>query len=127
MKKERQSNFELLRIISMFMVLILHADFWAIGGPTAEEITGTPASSVTRVVLEAMAICSVNVFVMISGWFGIRSSLKGFCNFVFQCLYFLVGIYAVMLLTGHADFTIEGVRGCLVLTSKNWFILNSAT
>lgn len=27
----RQSNFELLRILAMFLVLVVHSDFWSIG------------------------------------------------------------------------------------------------
>lgn len=36
-KTKRQSNIELLRIIAMFLVLVVHADFWSLGGPNAEE------------------------------------------------------------------------------------------
>lgn len=36
--KERESNFELLRNVAMFMILMLHADVWAQGWPTAYEL-----------------------------------------------------------------------------------------
>lgn len=41
--KQRQSNIELLRNISMFMVLLLHSSFLAFGIPEAEDIHGAPA------------------------------------------------------------------------------------
>ena len=41
--KQRQSNIELLRNISMFMVLLLHSSFLAFGIPEANDIHGTPA------------------------------------------------------------------------------------
>lgn len=42
MAKNRDSNFELLRVISMFMVLGLHANFIALGEPSAEYIGANP-------------------------------------------------------------------------------------
>lgn len=41
--KQRQSNIELLRNISMFMVLLLHSSFLAFGIPEANDIQGAPA------------------------------------------------------------------------------------
>ena len=123
MIKQRESNFELLRIISMFMILALHADFFAIGAPDVEAFHDTPLSASTRLLIEMMSIVSVNVFVMISGWFGIKPSLKGFANFLFQCLFFLVGIYAVGLLSGYVPLSAKGVASCLTISSGyNWFI-----
>ena len=123
MTKQRESNFELLRIIAMFMVLALHANFFAIGGPDIDDFHSSSLSASTRLLLEMMSIVSVNVFVMISGWFGIKPSLKGFANFLFQCLFFLVGIYAVGLLSGYVSLSAKGVASCLTLSSGyNWFI-----
>lgn len=118
----RQSNIELLRILAMFFVLVVHADFWGLGAPTAEEFGHTPWNAITRTVIESLSIVCVNVFILISGWFGIRFSKKGFLNYIFQCLYFLFGIYAVLLVTGHAELSLKGIAGCLCLTSANWFI-----
>lgn len=47
--KIRESNFELLRIIAMVMVLILHADFVALGHPDSVEIQRYPIISVIRI------------------------------------------------------------------------------
>lgn len=120
--KIRLSNFELLRIIAMFMILVLHADFWAIGAPDNQTFAATPLQAVTRTLIEMLSIVSVNVFVMISGWFGISASKKSFGNFVFQCLYFLLGIYGVMLLTGVVPLSFKGIAGCFAMTKINWFI-----
>lgn len=118
----RQSNFELLRIVAMFMVLAVHADFWALGAPSAEDFSANPANAWLRTVLESVTIVCVNVFVLISGWFGIRFSMRGLTNFVFQCVYFLFGIYIIMLAFGLVTLSIKGIAGCLCLTSSNWFI-----
>ena len=36
--KIRQSNIELLRLLAMFFVLVIHADFWALDVPTYSDL-----------------------------------------------------------------------------------------
>lgn len=86
---KRQLNIELLRIIAMLMVMGLHANFTSLKSPSTDIIF--TAGGLTRVFLEFMCLVAVNVFVMISGWFKIRPSLRGFCNFMWQVIY-IVGI-----------------------------------
>lgn len=45
--KVRLSNIELLRILSMLGVLIVHADFGALGEPTRAELLSTPTYTVS--------------------------------------------------------------------------------
>lgn len=92
----RNSGMELLRITAMFLVLVVHADYVALGVP--EDVMN--ANTICRVAIEALGLVCVNCFVLISGWFGIRASIKGFCNFMFQCVYFMGGIWVVRLITG---------------------------
>lgn len=42
MIEERQSNIELLRIISMFLILLVHADFYSLGEPSYIDIISEP-------------------------------------------------------------------------------------
>ena len=121
-KPTRDSNIELLRIIAMFLVLLVHTDFYSLGIPSTKHITQQPLDSTLRFLVEALSIVCVNVFVLISGWFGIRPKAKGICNFLFQCLFFSLGIYAVTLLVGTSKFSADGLLGCITLTRQNWFI-----
>ncbi len=105
LKKSRDSNYELLRIVSMFMILIVHADFFSFGSVTTDDLNDNIISSTARLSFEMLSIGAVNVFVMISGWFGIKASVRGFFNFAFQCIYFISGIYAIALLFGIAEFS----------------------
>ena len=45
-KKVRSSNLESLRLLSMFFVLVVHADFQALGMPDRTEMTILPLFSV---------------------------------------------------------------------------------
>lgn len=112
----------MLRILAMFLVLVVHADFFSLGSPTQLESQTSPVSSFLSFFTEELSIVCVDVFVLISGWFGIKPKVKGFCNFLFQCFFFYVGLYALLLLTGVSEFSIKGFASCLVLTKHGWFI-----
>lgn len=118
----RQSNIELLRLVAMFLVLIVHADFQALGEPRLSDFSLAPLSSSLRVLFQSIAIVAVNTFVFISGWFGIRASMKGFCGFLFQCLFFTVGTYILALSTGLTTLSGNGISQCLMLSTNVWFV-----
>ena len=100
-KGPRQCNIELLRIIAMFLVLVVHADFLSLGKPTFTDYTLNPIASLTRVLFESFSIICVNIFILISGWFKIKSTLKGVINFLFQCLFISLSIYLIAILSGN--------------------------
>lgn len=120
--KARLSNLELLRIISMFFVLIVHANFKALGVPDYKTMTINPDYALTQIFIESFAIVSVNVFILISGWFGINFKLKSLCNLLFQCAFFLFGIYFFAILTNIETFSLSGIKKCLMLTENVWFV-----
>lgn len=68
MKKLRQSNIELLRIISMLLVLMVHADFFSLGIPSHDLMLASPGQFTFRVLVEFLSILCVDIFVVISGW-----------------------------------------------------------
>lgn len=120
--KVRQSNMELLRIIAMFLVLLVHADFFSLGAPSASDCVNAPVDSSLKVFFQAISIACVDIFVCLSGWFGIRPSVRGFSNFIFQCLFWLIGLYIFTLIIGTSSLSKEGLMGCFALTKLNWFI-----
>lgn len=111
---------ELLRIVAMFLVLIVHCDYYSLGDPTRAELLSAPVPTVARIAFEAVALMCVNLFVFISGWFGITLRRHKLADLLFQVFYFLIGIYAVGLLTGYASLNVEGLKN--VLTLSNWFV-----
>ena len=64
---KRQSNIELFRIVAMFLVLVLHALFIAIGTPSQSQCLFAPGNAITRIFFQSLAIVAVDVFVLISG------------------------------------------------------------
>lgn len=121
--KSRLSNIELLRIFSMLGVLIVHADFGALGWPSHAELLSTPTYTIIRTFIEAFAIVAVNVFVLISGWFGIKFRWSSLFKLLFQCMFFFFGIYIIGRLWGFIQIgTLKGIYMCLMMSENAWFV-----
>ena len=84
---------ELLRIIAMVLVLIVHSSFKALDVPSQTDLDNQPFSSFLCFFSESIAIICVNVFILISGWFGIRPNIIRFIEFIFQVLFIRIIIY----------------------------------
>lgn len=121
MARVRQSNMELLRIVSMLYVLVLHANLMHI--PTSENLHEAPVETFFRVFCEAVAIVAVDVFVLISGWFGIHFSFKKLGALCFQVLFFSLGFFLVFLMISPSDaLTIDKIKGVFLLNGDYWFV-----
>lgn len=118
---ERQSNFELLRMTAILMVLVLHADFFSLKGPIASQIMAYPLDSTLRIWVQFLTVGAVNIFVMVSGWFGIRHSVKGITNLLFQTFFYLFLTFGVTYIFGSSEISLESVK-MLTLISGNWFV-----
>lgn len=71
MTKVRESNFELLRIISMFFIVVYHV---LVHGQILEHATGS--MELMTVFIEAFILVHVNSFILITGYFQCKSKMK---------------------------------------------------
>lgn len=122
LQKERQSNMELLRLLSILFVLVIHADYLSLGVPTGEELVSSPVSTLLRIGIEQFTIVCVNVFVLISGWFGIRFGYRGFLKFIYQILFSGILILAFFLCSGE-QVSIGIICYTLYAGSCWWFVV----
>ena len=99
-KPGRQANFELLRIIAMFMVVILH---WNTNSGLLLDV-GSPVTGagVWSLVTESVCIVAVNVYVLISGYFlsSCTFSFRRVARVLVQTLFYTVLIPPVLALVG---------------------------
>lgn len=121
-KKVRQSNMELLRLLSMLFVLILHADYQSIGIPSQADLAAHPLSTSLRVFFEHLAIVAVNVFVLISGWFGIRPKWEGLAKLLFQVLFLSVAVTVVFVILGH-EVSAKDLIASFYPGARHWFVV----
>ncbi len=114
---------ELLRIVATFLILIVHADFFSIGAPAVEDMDAEPVEAYWQLLFQALSVVGVNVFVLISGWFGIRTTLRGVLKLLFQCAFFAVVMYAAAISVGRATLSDNGLLSVLI-SYNNWFVVS---
>ena len=113
---------ELLRIISMFMVVMLHTNFWALGEPTLEMCKQETTKAFAQFLVESIAIVSVNCFIFISGWFSIKLTLRGVANLLFLVVFYNLLIYLVFLGFGLIDFDLRHFISHCNFLPYYWFV-----
>lgn len=92
---------ELLRIVAMVLVLVVHACDASFGAPAKMQIAETPLISTVKLFMESIVIVCVNLFVLLSGWYGIKAKKNSLLKLLFQVVFFvIVGfvIYKLMII-----------------------------
>lgn len=106
----------------MFMVLVVHVDFRALGIPTLEEWQADTLSSFTRVFIEQVCLICVNLFILVSGWFGIRATRKKLASLLFQVLFCSLSALAIAHLFFGIDIGLKDVLKALLIGYPYWFV-----
>ena len=117
----RKSNIELLRIFSMILIVLVHTNYFVFGGVVGEEIVQNAFRAFGRIVFEQLCIVGVNVFVLISGYFGIRPTKKKFFNLMFQIL-FWAGLSAIVGQLSGVDVSLKAIAKTFWLGGYYWFV-----
>lgn len=121
----RQSNIELLRIVSMFMILCVHFTGATFNLPNIMKIQDLSSINTTcKVLMESFSIIGVNCFVLISGYFGIKPSIKGATNFILWCMFYAVSIYTLVAIIKPTADNISYIFSSFLIFSHTdlWFI-----
>lgn len=114
---------ELARTVAMLFVLIFHADFLSLGWPSLEDSIDAPFTTIIRLLVEAVTVCCVNLFVMISGWFGIHPTVKKAFHLLEVTLFYSLSIFLIFIFVdGRQAITIDSVKNALLLSQGYWFI-----
>lgn len=111
--KERLSNFEFMRIVAMFMVLVLHCidalNIW----PYTSELSLEKHMGVS--LFYFLSIIAVNAFVLLSGWFGIKTTTTRILSFCFQAFFWGVLFGTVFFVTGKQSISFDNLLDCFYL------------
>lgn len=102
MKKERESNFELMRLVSMIFIILWHV----IGHGKIVENSQNPAVDTIFSFLKHVIIVHVNSFVLILGFFQYRSKVKTskVISLIFQTLFYSIVIFFTLYKLGFIDY-----------------------
>ena len=85
---KRTTNIEVLRIVAMLMVMLIHSGFMSFGVPTASDMMEKPYLSSLIFSNMSLSTPCVNIFILISGWFGIKMKPNKIATLVFQTYFF---------------------------------------
>lgn len=98
--KKRMVNIELLRVISMLMVVMLH--YLGKGDLLPSLTESMETAGYVAWFMESLCIVAVNVYMLISGYFLVESSFKlsRLCGLVFQVLFYSLLVPVVLLCLG---------------------------
>lgn len=86
-QKVRESNFELLRIVAILFITMHHLLINGIDlcGYNCNFVLNLNSS--IAVILNSLIVGGVNLFLLISGWYGIKTITKGIVRLVVDCFF----------------------------------------
>lgn len=122
--KRRNSNIELLRILSMLMVMLIHACFMSVGLPSPFQTINAPVETFAIFCQESLSVVCVNTFILISGWFGIYWKRKKLLSLLFQVFFFSALILVVLTIYAPAKYLSTDKIGTVLMihASDYWFV-----
>ena len=108
-KKERNSNLELFRILTMMAIVahhyVVNSGLTSAGGPIYSDITSW--RSIFLLLFGEWGKVGINCFVLITGYFMCTSSItaKKFFKLLFEVMFYKIVITAVFLISGYTEFS----------------------
>lgn len=120
--KNRESNIEFARMISMFLILVIHANMVSLPHPTSVDLSNDSLEVVFRYFMESVGIVSVNLFILISGWFTIKPNTKRMLSFIYQVVFLWGGMLLILAMLGLHTISLKDIASSIALTSSDWFI-----
>lgn len=115
----RKSNLELLRIVSMILVLLVH--YVGTVPITLDSIHDNWLLSTTTIFLHSISVICVNCFILISGYFGITWKLKSFLSLLYQILFWLILVYIIATALG-CNYKFYGLLEIGKFFGNRWFV-----
>ena len=126
MQKERQNNIELCRVCVMLFIVIHHCIVSGLGLNETLNNGGEcfSSSTICLIIMNAFVIISVNVFFLISGYFGVKLRAPKMKKLLEEVLFYSVAIYAVCVLIGVEKLTLKNIFKYTTFSINNyWFVI----
>lgn len=113
----RESNIEALRIVAMSMIVSGHIFF--------HGLSHTVRQTEFYMSIESLFICGVNLFFLISGWFGMRFSFRSLLKLISTTFFFIAVNVGLLLLLGKqvGNQTYLDAIFFPISRSRYWFIM----
>lgn len=120
---ERNLAIDLLRIISMLMIIMLHLYTYSNINDYTEMFS---IEYVISSIMKSICIVSVNCYVLTSGFFYDKNhlKLKKVLNIIFETLFYSIIIYFLLLFMNQINFSVKDLLYVFLptLTREYWFV-----
>lgn len=119
MKKTGQ--FDVIKIISIFMILILHYLNKGMGGGMDDAIS---VNGILTHTLESICIIACNLFVLVTAWFMVDAKsikIKKVVDIALVIIFYGIIIYGVCICTGLVDISKTSVKTFVNTIGNRWF------
>ena len=122
-QSKRNPSLELLRIISMFMIIMLHC---LLHGGILKEYSFNDYHYIVIWLIESLCMVSVNVFLLISGYFGYQIGFRLITVVKFYCEVFLYSLVSIGIASFITELSIKEIILSLFpfTSSRYWFATN---
>lgn len=122
-EEKRNTSLDFLRIVSMIMVLLLHY----IGkGSLLDKNNVDEIMYVIYYIIEALSIVAVNCYILISGYFLVKSEfkVKKLLKIWVEVVFYSISIYIILIILNIEEFNIiKVIKSCFpVITNQYWFV-----
>ena len=123
-RPQRNSSIELYRIIATFAVLVVHFNGWFLGDwpLPGYDISNPSLFRTGQMIIEAFSIICVNMFVIISGYFGIRLGLSSILKLCIYLALIYIPLYIVKCIIDNEFVLADFLERCFVISYAGYFI-----
>ena len=123
-RPQRNSSIELYRIVATFAVLIVHFNGWFVGDwpLPAYDVDNPTLFRTGQMVISAASIICVNMFVVISGYFGIKLKLSSIIKLYIYLALIYIPLYLLRNIYTHDFVWAEFLERCFVISFAGYFI-----
>jgi hypothetical protein len=123
-RPQRNSSIELYRIIATFTVLVVHFNGWFVGDwPLPDYDISSPTLFRTgQMLIEALSIICVNMFVIISGYFGIKLKFSSIVKLYIYLALIYIPLYLIRFVFTHEFVFADFLERWFVISFAGYFI-----
>ena len=124
-QKVRQSNFELLRIVAIFLVIVSHFNLYAFSSVKVPDLSSFNGTFFIMTIFSTGAIGNL-IFMILTGFFVSQKSInyKRIIGLLLEMIFYSFAFLAVTIIIGKHNITESELRSSLLpFPFGNWFVV----
>lgn len=119
----RDSNLELLRIFSMFMIVLFHFNVHSLGNHSLFVDDELSSYGLLWNLTYTLTLTATNIFILISGYFGIKFKVRRLSSLFIQCLVWGVVGHLLYYYFTDSNITTSFLGRFMPFTHNNWWFI----